>query len=180
MKMVFALILKLAGQMVLAMELQAAIAMAAPRLKISSEAQQPTRFEYAFHMVQAAEENDIDPFLVAAVMWHESDFRNVTVKRTKDYGLMQLHWQNARWLKGLTKKDLMKPSVNIHAGARAMAYFRRLCARRHNGQHNWWGHYKYGNVVRSRRYDRKINWRYQKLLRSRTKHRGEGKARTQH
>ena len=130
------------------------------------------RWRYSLLIAEAAEENDIDPMLVTAIMWNESDFRNLAVNRTKDYGLMQVHWQkmgrNEHWLRGLTKKDLMIPEVNIPAGVQELAYWKKVCkSRGHTAkQHFWWSHYKWGNVVRSDRYQRRILRRYKKLNRS--------------
>lgn len=136
-------------------------------------------FEYAFYMVAAGEETGVDPWLMAAVMWHESRFKNLSRNRTNDYGLMQVHWQklNVRvgetWLVGLSRADLLDPQKNILAGARELAHKRRFCRRRGHSQddHYWWGHYKWGIVVRSPKYGRRILLRFKKLQRSRDSNR---------
>lgn len=131
------------------------------------------QLEYSAYIMDASGAHEMDPFLVAAVMWNESDFRNLVVNRTKDYGVMQVHWQkmgrNEHWLRGLTKKDLMDPETNIWAGVEELAYWRSVCRRRGHtaDQHSWLGHYKWGNVVRSRRYERRILRKQRKLLRNR-------------
>jgi hypothetical protein len=132
-----------------------------------------TRFEYSRHIVKASAAHEVDPFLIAAVMWNESGFTNATVNRTKDYGVMQVHWQkmgiHEHWLRGLTKKDLMDPETNIWAGVEELVHWRSICRRRKHtkDQHSWLGHYKWGNVVRSRRYEERVLRRKRKLLRNR-------------
>lgn len=129
------------------------------------------RLEYSYYMVDAGEEVGVDPFLIAAVMWHESRFLNLPRNKTNDYGLMQVHWQKmpVPWLKGLTRGDLLDPRTNILAGARELAHMRSFCRGadgRHPG-HEWWGHYKYGVVVLGNQYGQTVLWR-QKALRRRS------------
>lgn len=131
-----------------------------------------TQLEYSAYIVEAADAHEMDPFLVAAVMWNESDFRNLAVNRTKDYGVMQVHWQkmgiNEHWLRGVTKKDLMDPEANIWAGVEELAHWRSVCRKKghRSDQHSWLGHYKWGNVVRSRRYEGRVLRKQRKLLRN--------------
>src|SRR5690606_10007699 len=126
-----------------------------------------TRLTYAIYIVEAARLTRLDPYLIAAVMWHESDFRNLPRNSTDDYGLMQVHWQKmpVSWLAGLTRKDLMDPWTNILTGARELVYTRRLCQVVDGPRpgHEWWGHYKYGVVVRGKKYGQTILWRYRML-----------------
>jgi hypothetical protein len=163
------LILKLIMVFLSALEVDAAIANAGVKLDDDK------RWRYASLISEAADEHGIDPMLVAAVMWNESDFRNLAVNKTRDFGLMQVHWQkmgrNEHWLRGLTKKDLMVPEINIAAGVQELAYWKKVCKGRGHTtkQHFWWSHYKWGNVVKSDRYQRRILRRYKKLNRS--KHR---------
>lgn len=157
--------------LILAMELSTTIATAKPSFAISKEANAGKRFEYSFLMVEAADKHGIDPYLVAAVMWVESNFLNHGPNSTWDYGLMQVHWQKAPWMKGITRKDLGNPAINIRVGVAELAAWRAICRRRGHraSSHNWWGHYQQGNVIKSKRYDRAVNRRYRKLLRSRAK-----------
>jgi hypothetical protein len=163
----FAAIAQLLQSILTVAKLNAAIAVHSPHLS------DVERIEYSAYIVMAAKENNIDPFLVAAVMWHESWFTNIPRNRTNDYGLMQLHWQKVPWLEGLTKQDLMIPRINIYAGVRELAYLRKFCRHRRDGDHEWWSHYKWGVVVPSTEYGLKILFKYKALLnhrpRSRTK-----------
>lgn len=126
-----------------------------------------TRLTYAFYIAEASRRTNLDPFLVAAVMWHESMFYNLPKNETDDYGLMQVHWQRSpsSWLRGLTRRSLMDPWTNILAGAKELAYMRRFCSKRDGKDpgHEWWGHYKYGVVVLRRKYGQTISWRHRVL-----------------
>jgi hypothetical protein len=122
------------------------------------------RLEYAWYIASAADELEVDPFLIAAVMWHESWFMNLPQNRTNDYGLMQVHWQRVPWLEGLTRRDLMDPKINIYAGVRELAYMRKFCRARKDQGHEWWSHYKYGVVVSSTVYGSKIRLKRQVLV----------------
>lgn len=130
------------------------------------------RWKYSHLIVTAADEHGMDPLLVTAIMWNESDFRNLAVNKTKDYGVMQVHWQKMgrteHWLDGLTKKDLMVPEINIPAGVEELAFWMNVCRKRGHSSddHSWVGHYKWGNVVRSDRYERRIHRRLNKLNRA--------------
>jgi soluble lytic murein transglycosylase-like protein len=168
-------VFELLRQVLIAMELSAAIAAADPSIAISKPAQDSTRLTYSIFIVQAAEANKLDPYLVAAVMWHESDFRNLPKNATDDYGLMQVHWQRLNpkygedWLVGLTRQDLMDPRINVFAGARELAHYKRFCTASGH-QHHWWVHYLSGpDKLGPTPYGRKVNWRYKKLIRSRPK-----------
>jgi len=165
-----------------ASELSASIA----PLKDAKHLSEAERFEYAFYIVAAAERTKLDPYLVAAVMWHESRFQKGVKSRTKDYGLMQVHWQKLNpqigetWLIGMTPATLMDPMANINAGATQLAHKRRFCrGKRHDPEdHPWWAHYKWGTVVKSPSYGEAVGKKYKALLRNRGKitkpHRSRG------
>lgn len=124
---------------------------------------------YSIHIVEASIETGLDPHLIAAVMWKESDFRNLPRSPTDDYGLMQVHWQpRVKWLRGLTPEDLMDPRTNVLVGARELEAARRFCLGKGHSQddHYWWGHYKWGLVVRSPKYAQNVLWRHRALSRS--------------
>jgi len=68
---------------------------------------------------QAAQENDLDPCLIMAVMAIESRFYRYCInKQHKCYGLMQLQKDTAKSL-GVT--DPFDPAQNIRAGAKILA-----------------------------------------------------------
>ena len=155
-------ILQFLGVLLTAAKLNVAITPFSPHVSAES------RVEYSLYMAFAGQEYSVDPFLVAAVMWHESDFTNVPRNHTNDYGLMQVHWASygppEKWLVGLTKADLMDPWINIRAGTHELAHLRWFCRAKGDHGHDWWGHYKYGVVVPSEDYGKKILQRYQILL----------------
>ena len=129
----------------------------------SAKLSSATRFQYALFFEMAGEETRIDPFLLAAVAWHESDLENLAPNASNDIGLMQVHWQPMQtpgetWLLGLTKTELKDPYKNILAGARELAHDREFCRRLHHSgaAHDWWSHYRFGVVVPSNRYGRAI------------------------
>ncbi len=74
-----------------------------------------------------AEENELDPFLVAAIIRQESEFRPDAVSRARAMGLMQLMPQTGRVLARQMKirpystQRLTDPSLNLKLGTR---YFR--------------------------------------------------------
>jgi hypothetical protein len=154
-------LIQVLGSFILATKLNGAIEPQTPQLTAT------TRFTYAFYIAEASRRAELDPYLVAAVMWHESRFLNMPRNETDDYGLMQVHWQKAPspWLKGLSRADLMDPWTNISVGAQEMAYMRRFCFARDGKDpgHEWWGHYKYGVVVLGRKYGQTVLWRYRVL-----------------
>ncbi len=75
----------------------------------------------------SAEENGLDPFLVAAIIRQESEFRADAVSRARAIGLMQLLPKTGRVLarqlkiKPYSTNRLMDPSLNLKLGTR---YFR--------------------------------------------------------
>jgi len=124
------------------------------------------RNEYARIITLESYRSEIDPLLVVSLIDRESDFRNLPENSTKDYGLMQLHWQHVKWFKGHRPRDLMDVSFNVHVGIAQMAYWKSRCTgKRGIRGHHWIGHYKWGNFVRSRRYDRGIMKTYKDLHR---------------
>lgn len=165
-----------------ALQLSASIA----PLKDARHLSQEERLEYSIYIVEAARVNKLDPYLVTAVIWHESKFQKGVKSPTKDYGLLQVHWQKLYpqlgedWLVGLTRESLMDPMTNIFAGTRQLAHIRSSCRRRHHDtqDHPWWAHHKWGNVVKTPAYGLAIQKRHETLIHNRGKitkpHRSRG------
>ena len=67
---------------------------------------------------QASEENDLEPALVAGVIYTESRFRPDAESHSEAYGLMQLLPRSARFIqrKSGIKGDYRDPEVNIRLG----------------------------------------------------------------
>ncbi len=151
------------------LELSAAIAPIPDAKHLSAS----ERVSYALYIVEASAATGVDPYLITAVMWHESAFQAQEVSPSRDYGLMQVHWQRLHpevgedWLVGLTPAMLLDPRTNILAGARELAHQRAYCrGQRHDPRdHPWWAHHKWGTVVRSPAYGQAILWKRHRLLR---------------
>ena len=82
---------------------------------------------------------NLDPFLVAALIRQESDFNIKEVSDAHAYGLMQLIPGTARSMarhfsiRRVDTSDLMSPDMNIQLGT----YFLRTLLDRFNGQMEW-------------------------------------------
>ncbi len=71
-------------------------------------------------IIEVADEHEIDPDLIKAIIWAESSFNPNAVSQKGALGLMQLMPSTAR---SLGVKDCMNPKKNIGAGVR---YFKEL------------------------------------------------------
>lgn len=71
-----------------------------------------------------ARENDLDPYLVAALIRVESTFRPLARSSSGAFGPMQLLPSTANWLQEKTNLpgNWMTPSVNIQLGTRYLRY----------------------------------------------------------
>lgn len=149
--------------------------------KVTKNLTDDVRLEYSVYIAEASVKYKIDPLIIAAVIYGESRFQNLRKNKTRDYGIMQVHWQRRAWtipwLKKLKRADLYDIATNINAGTWELTTWRTLCRKRgHKAhQHKWWGHYQQGNVIKSRRYGRAINYFYHRLKRYRTKYRTRNK-----
>ena len=140
-------------------QVNAAITDLAPRVSAKK------RMTYSAHIAINSYVEDLDPLRVVAIMDRESSFRARVISSTNDYGLMQVHWQRGPWMNGLSRRDLLNPAINIRAGIGELVHIRNRCDnRRGHGGHHWIGHYKWGNVVKTRSYERKILRTYRRLL----------------
>lgn len=156
-------LLQLLGNLWVAFQLAGSIGPRAPHLSDREVG------EVALYITAAGQETGVDPYMIAAIMWHESRFINMPKNSTNDYGLMQVHWRSpAPWLNGLTPASLMDPWTNILAGSRLLARMKEFCLANGHSQdeHYWWGHYRWGIVVRDSKYEQTVLWRYRALSRS--------------
>ena len=105
-------------------------ALALPRLyRWFMQALYPT--DYAEYVLAAAEDFDLPPSLLYAVIHTESHFQADAVSHADAKGLMQLTDDTFLWAleragdKGkYTTQELFEPSVNIHYGAYVLSLFR--------------------------------------------------------
>jgi soluble lytic murein transglycosylase-like protein len=81
-------------------------------------------FRYAALIYHAAQECKVNPLEIIAVIMAESSFKAESVNRkTGDYGLGQVNWEH--WGKpfGLTRQELLDPSINIYLTCHVYKYF---------------------------------------------------------
>jgi hypothetical protein len=79
---------------------------------------------YAALIYHAAQECEVKPLEIIAVIMAESSFKAESVNRkTGDYGLGQVNWEH--WGKpfGLTTQELLDPSINIYLTCHVYKYF---------------------------------------------------------
>jgi soluble lytic murein transglycosylase len=91
---------------------------------------QPHSHEIAQTLIEAANDNRLDPALLMAIIAHESGFHAESVGTHGEIGLMQIRPETAAWLMQTQVTDslrqqLFEPSFNIRLGARYVAYLRR-------------------------------------------------------
>lgn len=78
--------------------------------------------EYEEYIVAYAQENDIDPYMVAAVIHTESGFDANAVSRSGAMGLMQIMPETGEWIAGkfdmqdFSSDKLFEPETNIKFG----------------------------------------------------------------
>ena len=93
------------------------------------------RTDYSEYVYKYSEENNIDPYLVFAIIKAESNFNKEAVSKSGAIGLMQLMEETAKEvaqnknLKNFTKEDLYIPEKNIMLG---VTYFKELLRRYNN------------------------------------------------
>lgn len=90
--------------------------------------------QYDALIVKYSRAADVDPRLVASLIWQESRFKANRVGRAGEIGLMQvthavaLDWAAAEGVEDFRKQDLFDPATNLRAGiwylARALAYWK--------------------------------------------------------
>lgn len=91
---------------------------------------QPKKARYiAKKICKYSESRNLDPFMVVALIKHESSFNNRLVSKTYDYGLMQL---NRRYFKGGC--NLLNIECNIKKGTLFLYKLRR----KYKGRRIYW------------------------------------------
>ena len=74
-------------------------------------------------IAQAARKNHLDPLLIKAIIWVESEGDPYCISTTGAIGLMQIQPKTARHLR---IKDVRNPALNIFGGTRHFKYMLRL------------------------------------------------------
>lgn len=78
---------------------------------------------YQEEIQQSAKTHQLDPFLIAAVIRAETNFRHQAESHKGAIGIMQLMPETAAWIvetsgaNKLNADDLLKPEINIHLGS---------------------------------------------------------------
>ena len=78
--------------------------------------------EYASYVIEAAEKFNQDPYVIAAIIIHESTVNNKAVSKGGDYGLMQVRWRvheksiKQRFPNVKKSKDIFDAKTNILYG----------------------------------------------------------------
>ena len=86
--------------------------------------------QYAEYIVQAGEKFNQDPFVLAAMVVHESSANASAVSRGGDYGLMQVRWSvhKKKIMKEYPQvkkaKDFLDPKINIFVGTKIFTEYR--------------------------------------------------------
>ncbi|MBQ9565085.1 MAG: transglycosylase SLT domain-containing protein [Synergistaceae bacterium] len=86
--------------------------------------------DYAEYLLQAGEKFGQDPFVLAAMIVHESTARYDAVSRGGDYGLMQVRWSvhKKRIMRDYpnvkTARDILDPKTNILIGTEIFSDYR--------------------------------------------------------
>lgn len=81
--------------------------------------------EYAVWILDAAAQQDLDPYLLAGLVHAESTFRKYARSHTGAIGPTQI--KPKYWSAFCEHPDLLDPEQNIRCGARVLAYLRELC-----------------------------------------------------
>ena len=88
--------------------------------------------EYREELLAASEEFDIDPCLLAALVYCESSFQADAVSNVGAIGLMQIMPDTGQWLSGkveldeeYTTESLYDPAVNLRLGCWYLSYLHR-------------------------------------------------------
>ncbi len=93
---------------------------------------QQTAKKYAELVIEASEKYKQDPYVIAAIIVHESTVNNKAVSKGGDYGLMQIRWKYHKdsvrkdFPKVKRPQDMFDARVNIFYGTRIFSeYFRK-------------------------------------------------------
>ena len=88
----------------------------------------PDAKKYAEIVIEAAEKHKQDPYVIAAVIVHESTVNNKAVSKGGDYGLMQIRWKvhekaiKKEFPKVKKANDIFDARTNIFYGTEILAY----------------------------------------------------------
>ena len=87
-----------------------------------------TATNYANIIISACEKHKQDPYVIAAIIVHESTVNNKAISKGGDYGLMQIRWAvhekaiKKEFPKVKKAKDILDAKINIYYGTEIFAY----------------------------------------------------------
>ena len=91
-------------------------------------------YRYAGLIYYSAQKYDLNPLEIIALITAESSFKaNSVNKKTGDYGLGQINWEYWGKPLGLTRQDLMDPSINIVMTCHVYKFFGEDFGKYHRG-----------------------------------------------
>lgn len=104
------------------------------QLVTGDELTQWTAWRYASLIYHASQKYKLNPLEIVALITAESSFKAKSVnKKTGDYGLGQINWEYWGKPLGLTRQDLMDPSINIVMTCHVYKFFGEDFGKYHRG-----------------------------------------------
>ena len=122
--------------------------------------------DYAGLITGYAEQYEVDPLLVVAIVHTESRFTARAKSKTNDWGLMQLHVSTTTFKRYRGREHLLfEPKRNIRLGIKLLKrwkdYHKHTCP---GHRHPFWAHYGWGVRVPRKRGVRPVDELYKVLL----------------
>ena len=97
-------------------------------ISVSPSISAKTATNYANIIISACDKYKQDPYVIAAVVVHESTVNSKAISKGGDYGLMQIRWAvheksiKKEFPKVKKAKDILDPKINIYYGTEVFAY----------------------------------------------------------
>ena len=125
--------------------------------------------DFVPYLVATAEDHEVDPLLVLAVMKVESTFKPDAISYAGAYGLLQIKPVAAQEVGGrpMAKRELLDPYQNVQVGIQYLSYLKKMFRKdrvRMLSAYNMGPTLVRNQGVRSSRYSRKVMAAYQKFL----------------
>lgn len=80
---------------------------------------------------------NVSPYLVLAIIKHESNFKKNKISKTNDYGLMQINKIHCK------ECNLLNIKTNLWLGIRLIKRIRSSCKKNHKHKSHWFRHYNW-------------------------------------
>jgi hypothetical protein len=122
---------------------------------------------YAGLITRHSRVNDIDPYLVAALIHRESRWNSNAVSK-RNYGLMQIRVSRTTHARFIgQEQSTLNAETNIRLGVSLLAFWKRFhITKCKSDKHHWWSHYQWGVSVKdpgsgnrvAKEYARYLSW----------------------